>query len=1100
MKLLVCLQLFLFIPTLSSAHFPAHENLSRSYFPSEGIEIKSHPLSQSVCENAEVTLSVEITSPCGVEYQWYRNDVALDGETSATLTFQSGARDDGASFYVAIIGSCGRISSEPAMLSFISRPVISLENATACEGETYTFSASIENAVSYQWYKNNEPIAGTATYVIPSLSEEDAGGYKVNVQMGGDCNYSVGSEEVYLDVRKEVEVVSITESITLCEGETAEMVIEYRGGTEHEWYKNGVPTGIHSNWVEVENPSNGDTYYAVIVGFCNTLVSPEIRITVIPKVSMPLNITSTKPAGICQGDSATLSVSGCVEDITWYRGNENVGTGGVYQAFTAGIYSVKCKNSALLADSATIEVADRSVVAYTVSSADVSCFGGTNGSIHIEAEGPVQWVSAPALSGNNPGNLPVGAYHFVVMNSAGCSVSDSVILSQPEKIPVNYSLKNLSCFGSNDGGITIDVSNTNPEPVYKLNGVTGHWSNGHINALIAGTYTIEVQDARGCHLLLPTLVTLTEPERLTFSLIESKEPTGYESTDGYMEVEISGGTGPYTVVWTDETGNSRASQDYYSGNNLRTRIFNLDKGHYRVNVTDQNPCEATAYYELNAPAPIVITSLADSITCYGNANGRISLQVEGGVKDGSTIGYQIEWKLEGQTIGSNTLQLAGLKAGTYTVQVTDAGGIVASKTIVLGEPAPMSLAVIRLSGNYCSNLAVGEMDLQATGGKLPYTYFYNELESASPLLKGLSGGDYSLRVRDSAGCEAEVTATIENTQQEFKASLTYTQPSCYGACDGTVSAQVMGGIAPFIYQWNEFPGDSATVTGVCAGGETYFTVRDANGCEVSSELLPLSGPAPKTLSLPSELEVCPSDFELDASSLEWGRRFVWTFPDGSSVSGAKVKGDSLGVYRVEVLDQESCGGVGQIRVIARKNIHPMFTLPNEAQTHREVVMIDLSEPYPSAIEWVLPPSATRSAQGDFEARAVFSQTGRFVVRQRATIEGCVYTTSKEIRISDAVPDDGFSPPVSFTDIDFKVLGNPVVHGVLNLEINNPSAESYRVRVFAASGFRKVYEADFTGEKSRNLKISLPEEEADGLFYVTIETPAYRKTRKVLRIK
>ena len=78
--------------------------------------ITQQPLGQSVCEGAEVILSVA-TSSMDDSYQWRLNGVDLPGETSATLRLESVSQDDsGDSFTVRVSNSCGDVLSDAAIV------------------------------------------------------------------------------------------------------------------------------------------------------------------------------------------------------------------------------------------------------------------------------------------------------------------------------------------------------------------------------------------------------------------------------------------------------------------------------------------------------------------------------------------------------------------------------------------------------------------------------------------------------------------------------------------------------------------------------------------------------------------------------------------------------------------------------------------------------------------------------------------------------------------------------------------------------------------------------------------------------------------------
>jgi hypothetical protein len=112
----------------------------------------------------------------------------------------------------------------------------------------------------------------------------------------------------------------------------------------------------------------------------------------------------------------------------------------------------------------------------------------------------------------------------------------------------------------------------------------------------------------------------------------------------------------------------------------------------------------------------------------------------------------------------------------------------------------MNGTLIQNGGTVISNLCPGSYSVNASGGGMVLT---------SPFTIGSS---------------------TPNPCANFGVNLTVTPTSTQSACDGTISASVYGGSAPYTYAWN-FGGSmtTQTATNLCVG--TYsLTVTDANGC------------------------------------------------------------------------------------------------------------------------------------------------------------------------------------------------------------------------------------------------------------------------------
>ena len=152
---------------------------------------------------------------------------------------------------------------------------------------------------------------------------------------------------------------------------------------------------------------------------------------------------------------------------------------------------------------------------------------------------------------------------------------------------VEVVVNNVSCFGENDGSISVSLTCGEIEQVSLL-GSNGkkHKAQGTLKAdfdnLSPGNYQVIVKDVNGCTVNIP--VTITEPEALEISLVSISHVSEYGAGDGYIEIEVSGGTPEYEYLWNiGETTNT---------------VDELTPGTYTVVVTDANYCTAVESFEI----------------------------------------------------------------------------------------------------------------------------------------------------------------------------------------------------------------------------------------------------------------------------------------------------------------------------------------------------------------------------------------------------------------------------------------------------------------------------------------------------------------------
>lgn len=162
---------------------------------------------------------------------------------------------------------------------------------------------------------------------------------------------------------------------------------------------------------------------------------------------------------------------------------------------------------------------------------------------------------------------------MTVTDANGCTTTSSIAVTSINNAPIiSTTQTNVTCFGADDGTVNMSINGGNiPFSVF--------WSPLNINAqnlnsLAAGSYTAVVADQAGC--LATTTIVITQPDSLT--LITASTPT--TSNDGAANVNVSGGTPPFTFAWN---------------NGGTTQIItDLVTGTYTVTVTDGEGCSNTA--------------------------------------------------------------------------------------------------------------------------------------------------------------------------------------------------------------------------------------------------------------------------------------------------------------------------------------------------------------------------------------------------------------------------------------------------------------------------------------------------------------------------
>ena len=337
-------------------------------------------------------------------------------------------------------------------------------------------------------------------------------------------------------------------------------------------------------------------------------------------------------------------------------------------------------------------------------------------------------------------SIPAGTYTVIVTDNKGCTASSSVTVTATEAFNPSASIANVLCFGGSTGSITVTNANGVAPFQYSINGIDFQNSNV-FNGLAAGTYTVTVKDVNGCTGFV--IKTINQPTQIAVSQ-GSVQSTCVGSNTGSITIIVTGGSPSYSYLWTGP--NSYTS--------TQANISGLTTGNYNVLVTDSKGCTASLPITVTSFPVINVAANVLNVACRGDANGSIDLTVTGGTGSGFTYLWNN---------GTTAQDRFNLVAGNYSVTITDIGSsCVVTRSYAISQPAS-AINLSATSTNVAGCNTLGTITATGSGGTAPYQY---KLDAGayqnSGLFTGLSGGTYTVWVRDANGCTKSVAKTIND--------------------------------------------------------------------------------------------------------------------------------------------------------------------------------------------------------------------------------------------------------------------------------------------------------------------------------------------------
>jgi len=832
-----------------------------------------------------ITFSVEnFDAVAGFEY-------SEDGGTNWILSTTSPVTTNavfGAGSQTILIRKANEITCTTSVTQTIAEPTAVVASASITTALSCTTNATITAEAlgglpgyEYQLEDGVGVVIGTfdfatngSNHVFSGLSD---GTYVVRVRDTNGCEDSIDTPIVIAPMNP----VAFTVTPTNCYagGNTASIQVDVTDGNGGYQFRINTgpwltPTPVTATTYTFNGLSSGSfdidvrdqSGCPIALATQTVTINPELTVSATaPNISVcntDADITITANGGDGNYVYSIVATGNTPTDASFNTTNPIAG-------FTPGVYDVYLRDNAgdtvtgYCEQFYTITITQDAPLAFTPTPTDVSCFGGSDGSISIAAvsggQAPYTYSvdnGTTYIAGTNFPNLTAGSYDVRIQDANLCeSVAQTVVINEPNQLAAEaIQTQDYTCaqLGEISIGSVVATSGGSGDYQYSING--GSWTTsttgGHVFAnLTEGTYSISVRDANAVN----CLITLAD-------VIIAPLPVA--PTVNYTVVYNCDGTGNATITPFDASyiyildgvlpGQTGAGSDVFNNLTVGTQTLRVTYGtdchvDTTVIIADGNAFEAS------------ITAF-ENLDCSGDASGTITINAD----NYGAGGY--EYSINSSAFVGPFFaaeQLTGLNAQLHNIVVRDVDDPIAgcsenlSQTLI--EPAVV-VASATLTENVSCDNGGATITASAVGGTPVYEYQleindgpvggpFNIISIVTPyqtstVFNGLpannAGESYVVRARDINGCEDVIdTAIITADPNTIVFDLTPT--ACYsGANDGSILVNVTDGNGNYQFRLDGGPwitpspasATTYTFTGL-SNGSYNVEVRDQFGCPVA---------------------------------------------------------------------------------------------------------------------------------------------------------------------------------------------------------------------------------------------------------------------------
>ncbi|MFT5262326.1 MAG: gliding motility-associated-like protein, partial [Polaribacter sp.] len=424
-------------------------------------------------------------------------------------------------------------------------------------------------------------------------------------------------------------------------------------------------------------------------------------------------------------------------------------------------------------------------------------------------------------------NLPAGENTVTVTDEFGCQGVLTIFIGLNNNLTASEIVNNEPDCSMANGSVTIDVQNgsgsytynwiVSPVPVADVvtatNLPTGNYevlvidNVSNCNTTVEFTLTEEVATDAGATIVINAPTTLS----------------CYGATDGDVDytltLDANFATADSTIIKNNQNGNIETDGQ-------------LPAGDFTIEVYDANGCFVEAVdFTVTALGILSVSVSTVDAGCEPTVLGSITVMVSGGA-----MPYVYSWSVTDANPNDNILE--DLNEGSYDLTITDNNGCTISLTALSVDNICDTTACIPPVFSVSVNDAnCGALDGSATvniSNVEDYITLWSNGDTTQTTT-GLDASAGSVTVcwrADETCCDTQ-DFTVENVDSTIDAELiSVTDPDC-GLANGEVQITVIGGTAPYIYDWfpeDATPGDS-TLTDI-GEGMYFVTITDANNCSL----------------------------------------------------------------------------------------------------------------------------------------------------------------------------------------------------------------------------------------------------------------------------
>ncbi len=621
--------------------------------------------------------------------------------------------------------------------------------------------------------------------------------------------------------------------------------------------------------------------------------SGTTSVTVVAGATITATATST-PTACPAVNNGTITVTPTTgtAPYTYSLDGGTPQSSNIFNAVSAGPHVVSFTDVNTCTSTVNVTVAQGVAIVATATTTPTTCPGVNNGTLTVNpSTGTAPYLysidGGTQQSSNTFTGLATGPHIATITDANGCITTANGTVAQGSGLVATATPSSTSCPTVDNGSILITPSTGTAPYLYSLDGGTPQPSNTFGN-LAATSYTITLTDALGCQGTVSS--TVAQGPYLTSNIVVTNPPCA-NINDGVITVNATSGIAPYLYSLD---GGTPVPGNVFSNN---------APGTYDISFTDNIGCTGTNTAVLTTNTPLFVNATVSEPLCNGNANGTIVLSASGGIP-----AYQYSKDAGANYQSSSTFN--NLTANTYIFRIKDNVGCTKDTTIVLDEPAALTVSATTTTSTCNGN--DGVISVIANGGTTPYTYSIDGTNfQSSPDFTVSFGTFNNIQVKDSNNCIATTSAVVTLVDDMFVDA----------GLDTTICAEVIRtfdvqtSTGSSVFSWTTLAGslvDSIKNPSVKPLDTTTYVIKATWGVCTKSDTVTINVLRKPVANAGLNARICIGDSVIingSATNVSGPVTYLWSPANlvrDSSLQSTWAIPDSSQVYTLTVKDDYGC--------------------------------------------------------------------------------------------------------------------------------------------------------------------------------------------------